>query len=87
MKLITKLALVSVLALSAAPALAASQVANTDPEAQTLLERNAYLFTPDAREIARGSAQQVRTHRAVDAFAAAPAAAIDNDRHSTDRAF
>lgn len=46
MKLPTKLAVASLLALSAAaPALA------VEPEALTSLERNTYLYTPDARPI------------------------------------
>lgn len=87
MKTIAKLALVSVLALSAAPAFAASVVENTAPEALTLLERNTYLFTADAREIAQvGRQNQVRFDSAAQAFAQAPVA-IDNDRHSVLRAF
>jgi hypothetical protein len=76
MKNITKLAAGAFLALSiAAPAFAA------DPESQTLQERNTYLYTSDARPIARhqqtsgehrGVNAFARAHRGVDAFAAAP---------------
>jgi hypothetical protein len=68
MKTITKLAVATLLALSAAaPALA------FEPEAQTLLERNTYLYTGDARPIAQHQADsQVRAHRGSDALAQAP---------------
>lgn len=68
MKTITKLAVASLLALSAAaPALA------VEPEGQTLLERNTYLYTPDARPIAAHQENvQVRFHQGRDAMAQAP---------------
>lgn len=67
MKLVTKLVAASILALSAiTPALA--------NEENILIERNAYLFTSDARPIAQH--QQVagaRKHGGVDALAFQPA--------------
>ena len=87
MKILTKLAVASVLALSAAPAFAASTIDNTAPEALTQLERNNYLFTPDARPVAHGAQHaQVRAHRAADAFALAPVNE-GYDRNSVERAF
>lgn len=70
MKIIAKVAIASLLALSAAaPALA------FDPEGQTLLERNTYLYTADARPIAAHQENiQAPAHRAVDAMAQAPLA-------------
>jgi hypothetical protein len=67
MKALTKLAVASILALSAvAPALAA--------EEDTLLERNTYLYTADARPIVRHAQHdRANTHRGVEAFASAPA--------------
>ena len=69
MKTITKLAVASFLALSAAaPAFA------LDPTELTQIERNTYLSTPDGRPIVRHEAgTQVRAHRAGDAMAQAPA--------------
>jgi hypothetical protein len=87
MTILTKLAVASVLALSAAPAFAASVVDNTAPEALTQLERNAYLFTPDARPLSHG-AQHVQAHHASvrghEAYASAPAASSVFDRFSVE---
>ena len=70
MKTIIKLAVATVLALSAAvPAFAG--------EENTLLERNTYIFTPDARPIAHHQQNvQVRAHRGTEALAFAPAHAM-----------
>jgi hypothetical protein len=87
MTILTKLAVASVLTLAAAPAFAASALDNAAPETLTQLERNTYLFTPDARPIAHGAQHaQVRAHHAADAFALAP---VDEsyDRNSVERAF
>jgi hypothetical protein len=66
MKTLTKFAAAALLTLSvAAPAFA------SDPESQTLQERNTYLYTPDARPIAQHQ-QTFRSHRGTEAFAAAP---------------
>jgi hypothetical protein len=82
MNTMSKLAVGAFLALSiAAPAFAA------DPEAQTLQERNTYLYTQDARPIAQHQQhrQAFGEHRGVDAFAAehygysAPAAGPSRD--------
>ena len=79
MNTMSKLAVGAFLALSiAAPAFAA------DPEAQTLQERNTYLYTQDARPIAQHG-QTFGDQRGVDAFAAehygfsAPAAGPSRD--------
>jgi len=73
MKLVTKLVAASILALSAvAPAIAA--------EENTLLERNAYVFTLDARPIAQQQQNaDVRTHRGIDALAFAPVGAAPRE--------
>jgi len=64
MKTLTKFAVASILALSvAAPALAA--------EENTLLERNTY--------VAQHNQYRAQTHRAVDAFAFAPAGVAATD--------
>ena len=69
MKTFTKLAVAAVLALSAAaPAFA------FDPEGQTLLERNTYNYTADARLIAAHQNAQVGAHRGTEAMAQAPRA-------------
>lgn len=66
MNLVTKLAVSSLLALSAvAPAVAA--------EEDTLLERSAYLSTENRPVTQHVQASRVRAHRAVDAFALTPA--------------
>jgi hypothetical protein len=66
MHTITKLAAGALLALSvAAPAFAA------DPEAQTLQERNTYLYTSDARPIAQHH-QHFRTQSGASSFASVP---------------
>lgn len=69
MKIVTKLVVASILALSAvAPAFAG--------EEDTLLERNTYMFTPDARPIVQHQQNvDVRARRAMDARAYAPAGA------------
>ena len=65
MKLAAKLATAALLALSAAaPALA------TEPEAQTLAERNTYLYTADARPIGQHM-QDTQQRAGTDAFAMA----------------
>ncbi len=67
MKTVTKLAAVVLFALSAAaPALA-------NEEAQTLAERNTYLYTADARPIA-AHMQDAQAQRGTEAFAQAPQA-------------
>ena len=66
MKLVTKLVASSILALSAvAPALAA--------EENTLLERNTYLSTEYRPVTQQAHVKRTSAHRAVDAFAFAPA--------------
>jgi hypothetical protein len=81
MKTITKLATATVLALSAAaPAFA------FEPLAQTLLERNTYLYTADARPIAQHQQDfQVRAHRGTDAMAQAPVSEEHNGQYYNDR--
>jgi hypothetical protein len=71
MKLAAKLATAALLALSAAaPALA------TEPEAQTLAERNTYLYSADARPIAQHMQQQ-QQRAGTEAFAQAPGVSPD----------
>jgi hypothetical protein len=72
MKLATKIAAATLLALSAvAPALA------TEPEALTLAERNTYLYTADARPIAQHMQQeQLRAGTEAFALAVSPNAGI-----------
>jgi hypothetical protein len=66
MKLVTKIAAASILALSAvAPALAA--------EENTLLERNSYLSTENRPVTHQAQPNRLSAHRAVDALAFAPA--------------
>ena len=87
MTILTKLAVASVLTLAAAPAFAASALDNAAPETLTQLERNVYLFTPDARPVAHGAQHvRVRAHHAADAFAQAPVYE-SYDRNSVERAF
>lgn len=73
MKIVTKLIAASILALSAvAPALAA--------EESTLLERNTYYFTLDARPIAQHQQNvDTRAHRGSQMRAHAPAGATSRD--------
>lgn len=80
MKLITKFALVSVLALSAVPAFAASALEGADQEARLLVERNTYLFSQDGREIARTGKPQ-KANAAFRAFAHEPAPVISNNNN------
>jgi hypothetical protein len=89
MKILTKLAVASVLTLAAAPAFAASALDNAAPETLTQLERNAYLFTPDARPIAHGAQHverhaSVRAHAASEAYASSPAVGSVYDRFSVE---
>jgi len=80
MKTLTKFAVATVLALSAAaPALAASNVYGFQPEAQTLTERNTYLYTRDGRDIVR---HQWDVTRAGDAMAQASAGASMHEQVS-----
>lgn len=66
MKLVTKLAASSILALSiVAPALAA--------EEDTLLERGTYLSTENRPVTQQAQVNRLRAHRAVDAMASTPA--------------
>lgn len=69
MKIIAKLAVASVIALSAAPAFAAS-INDVNAEVTTTIERNAFLSSQQNGAFARAEgARQVRAHRGVDAFA------------------
>jgi hypothetical protein len=74
MKTVSKLIAVSALALAAAaPVAAVAQEIYDVPEANTLIERNTYLYTQDKRAIAgHQNAGLVRSHGGAEAFAFAP---------------